>query len=72
MIPYIVQEIFNIIILLALAISVAVIFGAPELLLGIILGAAGGCILNLYFLLVVISQYQALGLLRMHEEISMK
>lgn len=72
LLPFITQEVLNIVIFIALDISVAVIFGVPDVLIGLVLGVAGGCIIELYFLLVVISQYQALGVLRMHEEISMK
>lgn len=72
MLPFIIQEVLNIVIFIALDISVAVLFGFAEILLVIVLTVGGGCIIEIYLLLVVISQYQALGLLRMHEEISMK
>ena len=72
LLPFIVQEMMNIIILIALSVTVLVLFGALNVIIGLVMSVLCGCLIKLYLLLVVISQYQALGLIRMHEEISMK
>lgn len=72
LLPFIVQEVVNIIVFIAIDIAVLVLFGAQEAIIGMVLSVVGGCLIQIYLLLVVISQYQALGLIRMHEEISMK
>ncbi|KAG0720770.1 hypothetical protein GWK47_047818 [Chionoecetes opilio] len=72
LLPFMVQEVVNIIIFVAMDVTLLVLFGAQEAILGMVFSVLGGVLLQLYLLVVVISQYQALGLIRMHEEISMK
>lgn len=72
LLPYIVQEVINIIIFIALTIGALVILGTHRVVVSSVIGVIVGLFVHLYFMLVVISQYQALGLIRMHEEISMK
>ncbi|XP_069982705.1 uncharacterized protein [Penaeus vannamei] len=72
LLPYIVQEVINIIIFIVLIIGTLVIVGTHQIIVSAVVGVIGGILIHLYFMLVVISQYQALGLIRMHEEISMK
>ncbi|XP_047468648.1 uncharacterized protein LOC125024917 [Penaeus chinensis] len=72
LLPYIVQEVINILVFLALIIGTLVILGTHRIIVSSVLGVVVGLLMHLYFMLVVISQYQALGLIRMHEEISMK
>ncbi|XP_042882201.1 uncharacterized protein LOC122259473 isoform X2 [Penaeus japonicus] len=72
LLPYIVQEVINIIVFIALIIGTFVILGTHKVVVSSMIGVIGGILIHLYFMLVVISQYQALGLIRMHEEISMK
>lgn len=72
LLPFIIQESVNLVIYTALAILIVVLFGAQTMIISSVISTVVGILINLYFLLVVISQYQALGLIRMHEEISMK
>lgn len=72
LLPFIVQQLVNIVVFVALDITVLVLFGAHRVIIGSVLGMLVGCLIQLYLVLVVVSQYQALGLIRMHEEISMK
>ena len=66
------QQVVNIVVFVALDITVLVIFGAHKIIISSVLSMLVGCLFQLYLVLVVVSQYQALGLIRMHEEISMK
>lgn len=72
LVPYMIQELINIAVFLGLIIINHVYLGSHEVAIYFSLSVGGGLLIHLYFLLVVISQYQALGLIRMHEEISMK
>lgn len=72
LVPYIIQEALNVIALISVDIWLLVVFGTDMRIISLGLSLAGGFLVHLYFGLVVISQYQALGLIRMHEEISMK
>nr|XP_027237946.1 uncharacterized protein LOC113829059 [Penaeus vannamei] len=72
LLPYIVQEVINIIIFIVLIIGTLVIVGTHQIIVSAVVGVIGGILIHLYFMLVVISQYQALGLIRMHEEIIFK
>lgn len=72
LLPFIVQQLVNIMVFVTLDIAVLVIFGAHRVVIGSVLSMLVGCLIQLYLVLVVVSQYQALGLIRMHEEISMK
>lgn len=70
--PFLIQEIVNVIVLAALIIWSLVIFEGHETVVYSALGTTAFLGLHVYFALVIFSQYQALGLIRMHEEISMK
>lgn len=72
LLPYLCQEAFNIIVFFTLFIWILVIFGTDIRVVGTALSMLGAVLLHIYFALVVFSQYQALGLIRMHEEHSMK
>ncbi|KAK7071675.1 hypothetical protein SK128_027433 [Halocaridina rubra] len=72
LVPYIFQEILNVIALVAISIWGLVIFGTQYQIVSSVIGLFIGAFIHCYFALVVFSQYQALGLIRMHEEISMK
>jgi len=72
LLPYLCQEAFNIIVFFALFIWILVTFGTDIRVVGTALSMLGAVVLHIYFALVVFSQYQALGLIRMHEEHSMK
>ncbi|XP_063848297.1 uncharacterized protein LOC135093233 [Scylla paramamosain] len=72
LLPFIVQQLVNIVVFVGLDIAVLVLFGAHKVIIGSVLSMLVGCLIQLYLVLVVVSQYQALGLIRMHEEISMK
>ena len=72
-VPYIFQEFITMIVIASLSIWIIVVFRAQGPIIGTVLGLLTWVIIDIYFVLVVISQYQALGLIRTHEEeMSMK
>ncbi|KAK3885705.1 hypothetical protein Pcinc_010091 [Petrolisthes cinctipes] len=72
LLPYIVQEVISLLIFIGIAIAPLIAIGTFRIIVYFSLCVLGGIFIHIYFLLVVISQYQALGLIRMHEEMSMK
>jgi len=72
LLPFIVQEVINIIVFIGLMIGALVGLGTHYIIVSGVMGVVGGMLIHIYCMLVIISQYQALGLIRMHEEISMK
>ena len=73
LVPYIFQEFIRIIVISSVIIWIIVVFRAQGPIIGTVLGLLTCLIIDIYFVLVVISQYQALGLIRTHEEeMSMK
>lgn len=68
--PWIILECGKTLIFLIGAITLFAIFGGNEIIVytGLSMFAAVG--LEIYFILVVVSQYQALGIIRMHDEIA--
>jgi len=72
LIPYMIQESVALLVYIALAIAPLIAIGTYNPIVYFTLSVTGGILIHVYFLLVVFSQYQALGLIRMHEEISMK
>nr|XP_045608838.1 uncharacterized protein LOC123764771 isoform X2 [Procambarus clarkii] len=72
LVPFIIHDMINVIIFFGFAVVVLVVFGTHTVIISSAISIFAAILIQIYFLLVVISQYQALGLLRMHEEISMK
>ncbi|XP_071527344.1 uncharacterized protein [Panulirus ornatus] len=72
LLPFIVQESIMLVVYVLLIILSLVSLGSKMPIIYCDITFVVSFVVDLYFLLVVISQYQALGLIRMHEEISMK
>lgn len=72
LLPYLVQETVALVVHIALIIAPLIVIGTMNVVVYSVLCIAVGVVVQVYFMLVVISQYQALGLIQMHEEISMK
>ncbi|XP_068248754.1 uncharacterized protein [Palaemon carinicauda] len=72
LLPFIGQEAVNAIVFLSLFIWILATFGTDTKVIGMAISILLGTLVRGYFALVVFSQYQALGLIRMHEEHSMK
>lgn len=72
LLPWVIQEIVHIVLSISLMVFVFVIAGAIQWSWMVALPVVLGVGLSIFFILVVISQYQALELIRMQDEICMK
>ncbi|XP_076054785.1 uncharacterized protein LOC143033345 [Oratosquilla oratoria] len=72
LVPWILEEAVILLLFIAIIIVCFVVYGVSVAVAIIVVGVVVTALVHLYYVLVVISQYQALGLIRMHEEISLK
>lgn len=72
LVPWILQEFIHILLALTLAVLMFVLFGAQSMSWTVVVPIILCCFIEVFFIIVVISQYQALGLIRMHDEMCMK
>jgi len=66
--PFIIAEAVKTVILLIVAITLLSLFSGVETIVYMAISLFVGVGVEIYFILVVVSQYQALGIIRMHDE----
>ncbi|KAG7172661.1 hypothetical protein Hamer_G006878, partial [Homarus americanus] len=72
LLPYLVITTIGILLCIIMGIVMFAVLGNASMIVSSAASMLVGAGLQVYFMLVVFSQYQALGLIRMHEDMSMK
>ncbi|KAF2363136.1 Protein of unknown function DUF4728 [Trinorchestia longiramus] len=72
LVPWLMQEVVHGILGLTLVILIFIVFGSHNIAWTTAIPIFACICIQIFFMLVVVSQYQALGLIRMHDEMCMK